>query len=423
MITTAQSSPPTCPAVGIGQQIGLPPYSHLPQPAKILHLLDSLQIGGTEGQCLNLARGLLARGIENRLVCFNQTGPLLERFLDAGIPVTVLSFRGLRHPAMLSDLFRLASFLKRQHISVVQAYGFYTNVPGLLAGCLARVPVLVASRRDMGEFLSAGQRRIERTILRLAHRVVVNAVAIRNDLVASGHVNADKVTIIQNGVDLAAFDRAAQSGPPRQEIPWSAAEKIVAMVAKFREQKDHLTLLRAARAVLDHDSRVAFLLAGGVYPGSPISERLYWDAKRESEELGIARAVHFLGPVAPADIPAFLGHVDISVLASRGNEGIPNVLLESMAAGKPVVSTDTGGCREVIQDGVTGYLVPVGDARRLAETLIRLLSKDPERSEMGRAARARVEREFSLGCMVDRFEALYATLLPAVHRPTSPACG
>jgi glycosyltransferase involved in cell wall biosynthesis len=402
--------------------IGARPVAHETHAMlRVLHVLDSLQIGGTEWQCLSLIRDLDRNRYGNVFVCFNAAGPLLEILRAAGVPSQPLPFRGFRRPAGLRDLFRLAAFMRRQRIDIVQAYGFYSNVPAILAGRIAGVPILLASRRDMGEFLTRAQRLIEKAIFHLADRVVVNATAIKEDLLKLRQARQEKIAVIPTGVDLHRFDRPMRESSGNDAPPWAGKGKVVAMVATFREQKDHPGFLRAAKRILEIDPTVVFVLGGGRFAGSAICEHLEKEAKRLTRELGIASSVWFLGAVDPREIPSLLRHVDISVLVSRGNEGIPNTILEAMAAGKPVVTTDSGGCREAVEHNVTGFLVPPGDVDQLAERIHCLLCNSQKAIQMGEAGRERVETEFSLTRMRDRFSALYEDLAHEILAPATRA--
>lgn len=365
----------------------------------VLHAIDALQIGGTEGQCLSLARQLDPARWRSVLLSLNPGGPLLEVAHGAGLEVEVFPFPGFRRPNAMLSLVRLAGLMRRAGIHIVQAYGFYSNLAGLLAGRLAGVPILVASRRDMGVYLGRLDRLAERIAFRLADRVVVNAEAIRAELAGSGQVRPEKVVVIPTGVDLRRFDPDGAAGP---RPPWAWKGRAVGMVAKFRRQKDQPTFLRAAERILAADPKVGFVLAGDG-PSRESVERL-------ARAMGLASSVRFVGAVPPDAMPAFLRHLDVAVLASNGNEGIPNVVLEAMAMGKPVVASDTGGCREAVLDGVTGFLVPPRDPERLAEMTLRLLRDERAAARMGRAGRERVEAEFSLGRMAERFSRLYERL-------------
>jgi len=297
------------------------------------------------------------------------------------------------------ELVRVARRMKSLGIDIVQAYGFYSNAPALLAGRLARVPILVASRRDLGGFLTPSQRLLDQWSFRLADRIVVNAEAIREQLTQTRRVARERIVVIPTGMDLSIADDGSDGGC---RPAWADDALIVGMVAGLRAQKDQATLLRAAKIVLDAEPRALFVLVGdGERRG--LLQQLAVD-------LGIAHAVRFIGGVEPTSVLALVRHFDVSVLASRGNEGIPNAVLEAMAVRKPVVASDTGGCREAVEDGATGFLVAVGDVASMANRILRLLQSPEERRRMGIEARHRVEQEFSLDRMVGRFADLYGEL-------------
>jgi L-malate glycosyltransferase len=366
----------------------------------ILHVIDSLTVGGTEWQCLSLLERLDPARFKNILVSLSGTNSLGQgQVLCPSRPVETLPSARWRRAALAMSVAGLVTFMRRHRPDIVQAYGFYSNVPAVLAGRTAGVPILIASRRDMGVFLGRFKSVVEKATFRLADRVVVNAEAIRHELVNRARVPRKKLVLIPTGVDVERFDRLPTSGT----LPgWAGTGKVVAMVARFRSQKDQPTFLRAAQSILSVDPTVVFVLAGDGHLKESIAQLAC--------DLRVSQSVRFIGAVNPDHMPAFLQQVDISVLASRSNEGIPNVVLEAMAAGKPVVATDTGGCSEAVVDGVTGFLVAAGSPETLAERVLRLLQDGNEAARMGKAGRERVEAEFTLTRMVERFSSLYADL-------------
>ena len=128
--------------------------------------------------------------------------------------------------------------------------------------------------------------------------------------------------------------------------------------------------------------------------------------------LGLCEKIHLMGEVT--NVPLALQTVDVVVLPSHRGEGFPNAVLEGMAAAKPVVATDTGGTRELVAEGVTGYLVPVGDVELLASRMIALCQAPATRRSMGERARSVVEQTFTVERMTRRFELLYEKLSGAI---------
>lgn len=361
----------------------------------VLHIIDNLMPGGTERQCLELVRGLSGTGVRNVVLCF-RTGPLLEEFERAGVTIREIQQPSLRSGRFPFVLLRLARAVRDQRPHVVQTYGFYSNLPGLLAASLARVPARVSARRELGLYLRVSQRRADRVVGALAHRIVANSEAVRQQLIAQQRVDPRKVVVIRNGLDVQSWSRTDHTEGDQADV-------IVGMVARFREQKDHETFLRAAVEILKVIPYARFCLVG--------SGPLEGSVRNFAWRLGISAQVEFAGALAGEELRAAVRRFSVSILTSKDNEGLPNAVLESMAACRPVVATAVGGTPEIIEDGVSGFLVPPGDPMRIAERVGRLL-KDPSLArKVGERGRQKVEREFTLERMVAQFRALYRDLL------------
>ena len=174
----------------------------------------------------------------------------------------------------------------------------------------------------------------------------------------------------------------------------------MAMIASLTPKKDHGTFLEAAKLITKDAPEARFRIVGG----GPLRDEL----ARRVTSMGLSDVVQLTG--ARDDIGALLSEIDVSVLTSL-KEGCSNVVLESMAAGRPLVVTDVGGNRELIESGVTGYLVPPGDAAGIARHVLELLRDPVLRLKMGEAGRARVRSRFTAGRMVDDTVAFYLSVL------------
>ena len=352
---------------------------------RVVHVLDSLNLGGAEMQCVMLVRALAARGIESRLVHF-RSGPLRSELDGSGVIAEPMALDGFLGRGLPRFVGRLARALLMWRADVVQTYSYYTNLPGLLGGRLAGVPVLVAGKRGEGIGLRPAQRFVDRLARRLAHATVVNTDALRAQLRAED--GDRRVAVIRNCV-------VARGAVTPSQDP------VVGMVANFRPPKDHATFLRAAALVAERVPTAEFHLVGA---GSHEA-----CARQLVADLGLASRVRFLGALDPAGVWAAVNRFAVSVLSSL-SEGLPNVVLESMVAARPVVATAVGGVAEIVRDGVTGFVVPVRDPVALAEPIARLL-KDPQSAAcMGAAARAYALRAHGPDRMVDDVLELYRTL-------------
>jgi glycosyltransferase involved in cell wall biosynthesis len=370
----------------------------------VLQLVGSFNQGGSERQAVQLTRLLVESGrYRVRVACLSPEGLLREEVerLNLGeihaYPLT--SFYDRRFVAQLR---RFAAFLRAEGIALVQTSDFYSNVFGMFGAALARVPARVASKRETGGMRTPAQRRVELFAFRLAHAVVANAEAVRQQLVKDG-VPARKVSVVYNGLDderlrpPADFSREAAL----EDLGLPRGRRLVTVVANLRHAvKDHPTFLRAAQRVRERVPEAAFVLAG--------EGELETNLRRLASELGIADAVFFTGRCTR--VGELLAVSDVCVLSSTA-EGFSNSILEYMAAGRPVVATDVGGAREAIVEGETGHLVSAGDDEQMAARIGELL-RDPVRArEMGERGSQRVARQFSCAAQLSRVEALYERLL------------
>ena len=376
-----------------------------------LQLIGSFHQGGSERQAVQLTKLLIESGHCNVFVAtLNREGVLLEDINRLGLhevpEFRLNSFYDL-HTAR--QVWRFARYLRKHEIDVVHTHDFYTNVFGMAAAALARVPVRIASRRESA-VRPETQRLVERSAYRAAHAVVANCEDVRQQLIREG-VPAQKVRTIYNGLDLA---RVQPARTDRSEIlnsfklPQQA--RFVTIMANMRAHvwdpepacyKDHPTFLRAAKRIHESVPDAAFIVAG---------EGEMMEATQElARSLGIAERTFFIGRCT--DVASVLSISDVCVLSSS-SEGFSNAILEYMAAGRPVVATDVGGAREAIVHGETGYLVPTGDHEQLGDYVIELLS-DPESAQLlGEAGRRRVNEKFSSVKQLHNVESLYTELLP-----------
>jgi glycosyltransferase involved in cell wall biosynthesis len=286
-------------------------------------------------------------------------------------------------------------------------------------GAIARVPVRIASRRETDPGRTTAQRFIERRAFDAAHAIVVNADAIRRDLTAHG-VRDGKIHTIYNGVDMRRLaappsmsrtDAIASFGIP---VEGSTAPRLfVTILANLRLAiKDHPTFLRAAAQVHQTVPEAGFVVAG--------EGELVEPMRQLAAELGIADRTYFIGPCQR--VPELLSFSDVCVLSSL-SEGFPNVIVEYMASGHPVVSTDVGGAAEAIIEGRTGHLVKPGDALAMADRIISLLRDAERRAIFGAVGRLVALEKFSCASQLQRTDALYQRLLsgrPAVAPASRP---
>lgn len=365
----------------------------------LIFLTTGLGYGGADTQLVRVATRLRARGWRVQVVSMIPPQAHVEELEAAGIQWFSLDMRrGVPDPR---GLVRLVGLLRRERPSILTSFMYHANLLGRIAGRLSGVPVIVSSIRNEN-FGGPMRDRIMRLTDRLADVTTINSYLAGQAVVQRGVVPGRKLRVIPNGIDIARFiwtpdirmavRRAL--GVDERDFLWLA-------VGRLREQKDYPTLL-AAFARVSQQRPDAILYVAGQGPLLQTLERLM-------SSLGLKERVRFLG--LRTDIPRLLAAADGFVLASAW-EGLPNVVMEAMAAAKPVVATRVGGVPELVEDGISGFLVPPKDDEALARTMLRLMSLPPEvRSTMGEKGRTHVERLYSVDRVVDQWEELFLELL------------
>lgn len=389
----------TLPAIAVGGAVSAS------ERVRLLKFVTIFAVGGTERQVMTLASGLDSTRYELHLACLRRSGELLEQMpIFRTTPPVEYGITKLYNQHAFRERLRFAGYLRQRRIQIVHTYSFYPNVFALPAARLAGTPVILASIRDMGVYLTPLQLRVQRMTCRLAHWIVVNAEAVKRWLVREGY-SPDKITVIHNGVDLARFERPAGGARLRHELGLPPTGPLVGMVSRLSPSKGLEDFLRAAAIVASSHDDARFVIVGEAAP----RDRGY----RESLEalaarLGLASRVVFTG--LRHDVPEILAGMAVSVLPSL-SEGLSNVILESMAAGVPVVATNVGGNAEAVEDGVTGFVVPTGAPGEVARHVELILSDVALARRQGHAGRRRVAEHFSIEAAVRQTDRLYASLL------------
>lgn len=385
---------------------------------QLVKFLTTFGIGGTEKQVANLTQRMDRRAFDLSFACMSRWGEMIREIEDRqGIEVSEYPMESLYELNAFRQQWRFAKALRRNHTQILHSYNFYANMFSLPAAKLAGVPCIVASIRDMGIYLSPMKLQAQKLVCRLADRIVVNADAIRDWLVEQGYP-AHKIVVIRNGVDTSRFVARGDGSAFRQELAIPTGAPLVVLLARLSPSKGIESFFEAAAKVREQQPDARFVVVGECYTRDAAGEIVVDSAYRQklldkATSLGLADRVHFTGQ--RKDVPQLLAAAAVSVLPSV-SEGISNTLLESMAAGVPVVATRVGGTPEVIDDGEHGLLVPSNDAPALAAAISRVLDDPALAARLGANGRRRVAEEFSFEAVVRKTEALYRELLAAKRR-------
>ncbi|HSE98482.1 MAG TPA: glycosyltransferase [Blastocatellia bacterium] len=376
-----------------------------PKP-RVLHLITKLDIGGTERQAVELLKRLDPERYDVRLAVIHRGGPFFDEIAGRFPHVPEFPLTSFYNRNAIRQIARLRDLMIDERIDILHAHDFYAGIIGAVAARLASVRVVAAQRH-----LKLSDRRVHQwgtyLIHRLAHRILVNSEAIRESITASGNARREKIVVIRNGLTAVEqttgedlYPAHTRSDELRRELALNPRAKLVGMVARLQPVKGHRFFLEAAARVSKEMPEVHFVLVGDGPLRNEIEERAI--------ELGISDRIHLLGD--RSDASRLVSSFDLAVLSSL-HEGLPNAVMEAMAAGVPVVATAVGGTKELITDGETGYLVEPSDADGLGERICFALRNRERSAEVAERGREFVMSRYGIKRMVASVEELYDSLL------------
>ena len=375
---------------------------------RINHVITSLGTGGAELVLLKLLSRTPPQ-IDPTVISLTDAGPVGRSIESLGIPVVALGLgRGKPDPR---GALRLAAELRKRHPHIIQTWLYHADLLASLVRPLVSSCKLVWGIRstvlDPGQ-TSLSTRMAVRACAWLSHvspdRIICCSEVARDFHERLGY-DGQKFVTIPNGFDIETFAPSVVSRASlRAELGLPLDAVIIGHVARFHPQKDHRTLIQAARAVCSTFPEAHFVLCG---------ESINWNNRILAEWIDAAlprSRVHLLG--LRMDVSRLTAGFDVAVSSSSWGEAFSNALGEAMSCGVPCVATDVGDARRMIAG--TGTVVPPGSGTALADAIVRMLAlPKEERIRLGEAARRRVEAEFSLDMMVRRFHAVHSEVVEA----------
>ena len=386
---------------------------------RILFVAESLGIGGTETHLLALLPLLKSAGFEVAVFCFTEKGARAATLEAEGIdvfaaPTVARRKRSLRAPFHLAGgAATLFALIKGWRPSVAHFFLPGPYLVGAPVAILAGVPLKVMSRRSLSDYQQnwLGAAKLERALHNRMDAILGNSQAVVDELVKEGAPES-KVHLIYNGVRIT--DACMSRVEARAMLGIAPDAFVATMVGNLFPYKGHLDLVASLAEIGDRLPRGWRVLCAGRDGGSGP------DIARAIAEVKLGEHIHLLGE--RSDVPLILAASDIGILASTRNEGFSNAVLESMAAGLPMVVTDIGGNAEAVINGETGWVVPPHNPQPLAAAILKLALDSNLRDLMGGLARERASHRFSLAASVAAYCALYESMLAAKdglrHRPS-----
>lgn len=370
----------------------------------ILFIIDTFgELAGAEKN-LYLAAKEFKKKDYNPIVCILKAGHLINKLKEQKITFIDLNIDKIYNIHGIKQILKLIKFIRQHHIKLVVTYHESSDFIGFIIKILTGIPV-ISNRRDMGYKLKRRHIIVYHIINNFFDHIVCVSQAVKKIIIKREDTPSKRLSVIYNGLNISRYLNVSNDKIKiKTKLGITPQDKVVSMIAGIRRIKGHEYFIKAAHIILKEMPNVKFLLVG--HDNQEINYSL--ELKRLIEKLGISQNMLFLGH--RDDIPKILSITDISVLSSL-SEGFSNTIIESMAAGVPVVATNVGGNPESIVHGVTGFLVPPKNTNALASAILKLLKDKNLAKKMGEAARKRAKDLFSLNKMIDNYETLIKATL------------
>lgn len=372
----------------------------------LLHIVNGFAIGGGELKLLELVKNLVEKRADKYTVTVcsvGQGGTLQPEFERLGIKVFVIE---KKHKFDISQVFKVCRIIKREQIDLVQTTLFYADVIGALAAKLTGVDAVI-SWDTVSHPPDSHETRLRHKLsyqlcMRFVKRIVAVSEGVKKYLIEDRKIASKKIVIIHYGIDLSLFK--SRNGfldkRKRSELGLPDHKIVIGTVARLEIQKGHRYLIAAAPEIINKFSNVVFVFAG--------DGTLRQELETQVNELGLQENFRFLG--FRKDVKELLFAFDVFVLPSLF-EGLPNVILEAMASGRPIVATAVDGTPELIEHNETGLLVPPKSPHALQEQILNLLENEEKGSKLGRQAKEMAKQKFSFDQQFRKFEEVYDATL------------
>lgn len=382
---------------------------------KILHIINSLDIGGNERFLLQILE-YLPRERFHQEVCVPDRGKDATRDLERECHRLRTGITIIRAAGNLDArvLLKLKHLIMRGHYDIVHTHLIYSQIYGRLAAAAAGAKVVVSSEQNVYRAKAhAPFRWIEGRLSGLTDRIIACSNGVREHLIRKVGINPLKVVVVPNAVDTGVFFPIGRESPlfekvrdVRRELGIEDGDVVTGTVGHMSPQKGHRFLVAAIRRVQLRYPQAKFVFVG--------KGKLREDLRKQARALGIEGAVRFAG--IREDIPIVLNGFDVFVLPSLW-EGFGTAIIEAMACGVPVVATRVGGIPEIIEHGTDGLLVPPGRSRPLAQSIIKLLDNASLRRDMIYRGLRKTMGPFNVARMVETVAKIYSQMFYRTMRP------
>ena len=365
-------------------------------PQGVLLLCHSLDLGGTERQMTEVAKGLERARFSPHVATFHPNGIRGDELRAAGVPILHLPVTSFASLSMLKAGFELMRYIRRHRIQIVHSFDVPLNIFAVPFARLARAPVVLSSQRAHRQLTPGFYTKLLRLTDQMVDGTVVNCVHMRDHLINDERVSPGQIHLCYNGIDLSIFNQGREPA----KVPDSS---VITMgtVCALRPEKGLPTLIEAFALVHSAHRNTRLLVVG--------SGPMLLSLEAQATELGVRALCTFVPKTA--DVAPWMRSMDIFVLPSL-SEALSNSLMEAMACGCCCVASEVGGNPELMGENTRGLLFPKGDAQRLSEQLRQLVENASLREELSALGQKYLHSHFSQQQSIERMGEIYLSAYP-----------
>jgi glycosyltransferase involved in cell wall biosynthesis len=369
----------------------------MPPPAKVVHLVEDLKVGGSEKVIAGIVTGLNHRKFDVEIWCLANGGPVADWLRQMGIAVQIFNWRTYHNPL---NIVRLSYHLRKSRVDIVHTHGYFGSTFGRIAALAAGVTCILTHVHTSYSDFSRRHLLIEKGLSYVTQKIICVSKTVRDFVESREGVRPEKTCLIYN-VPIWLFENGSDRPPSRPSLGFSDQDCVIVSVGSLVENKGHRVLIEALRMLIPTHPLLKLLILGD----GPLRSELEQLAQRHQ----LSSAVVFAGVVK--NPRPFLALSDIFVLPTIYREGLPLAVLEAMDQRLPVVASSIGGIPEAVEHNRSGLLVAPKDCHALSAAIARLAMDSSERNAMGVEGQQIVSQKFRHDRMIAQIESLYETLL------------
>lgn len=363
----------------------------------ILYIFVTLPVGGAENHLLTVLKEINRSKYNPVICCIREKGEIGEEIERMGVDIITLSRKSKSwNIRIIMDILKI---IHQKNIQLIHAHLYHSNMYGRIAAAISKIPVIITEHNVYQKY-KIKRRVINWLLAKKTDKIIAVSEAVKRYVVSRDWVDASKIEVIYNGIDVKKFQSFLSKEEARHRIGIPVKCFLIGTIARLTEQKGHIYLIKAIDIIKGSIPNAKLVLVGS----GPLESYL----KAEVSEKELNDYVIFLG--SRRDIPDILKAMDIFVLPSLW-EGLGIALLEAMASSIPVIATNVGGVPEIINNDINGLLVPPGDPFSLSQAIFDLYKNEFKRQRLSKNGLETIENKFTSHCMVKKIENLYESVL------------